>query len=130
MTLYADGQDFNQDSQLATQLLTLLEKGIYVAIVTAAAYANEPLKYEKRLKGLLEAFKSSSIPPANLEKFHVLGGECNYLFQYDSKKQGLSYIEPDTIQSEARASWVKDTPAIKALLDVAEENLLERVQEM
>jgi IMP and pyridine-specific 5'-nucleotidase len=123
MTLYADGKNFSADSQLVKLLVGLLRKDIYVAIVTAAGYAGQPERYEHRLSGLLEGFKKADIPPEKLEKFYVLGGECNYLFKYDSKLHRLVSVPNDDYQSLQVKAWNSDKIALNAFLDVAYENI-------
>ena len=59
-TIYEDGQDF-EHVELATALWRLMERGVQVAIVTAAGYS-EPALYEKRLRGLLDFFSEASDP--------------------------------------------------------------------
>ena len=59
-TIYEDGQDF-ENVELATALWRLMERGVQVAIVTAAGYS-EPALYEKRLRGLLDFFSEASNP--------------------------------------------------------------------
>jgi IMP and pyridine-specific 5'-nucleotidase len=78
MTLYADGADFAKDSQLIGYLITLLEHGLYVAIVTAAGYGSNNLAYEKRLTGLLEAIASSLLSNEAKERFLVFGIFCYF----------------------------------------------------
>ena len=119
MTLYADGKDFSADSQLVTLLIGLLKKDINVAIVTAAGYPRQPERYEQRLSGLLEGFKNADIPAKKLEKFFVLGGECNYLFRYDSKLQRLISIPAIEYQNNEVKAWSSECTAISKFLDVA-----------
>lgn len=119
MTLYADGKNFAADSQLVNLLIGLLRKNIYVAIVTAAGYPRQPERYEHRLSGLLEGFKKADIPPENLEKFFVLGGECNYLFRYDSTTQRLVSVPNGEYRNKEVMAWSSDMEAIAKLLDIA-----------
>lgn len=98
MTLYADGADFARDSHLSTLLCQLLQLNKKVAIVTAAGYPKDAKRYEQRLSGLLESFQSGSVPSHLLSNFYVLGGECNYLFQYDPQSKGLVYLDPSVYQ--------------------------------
>jgi IMP and pyridine-specific 5'-nucleotidase len=78
-TLYADGEHFEDDNKMIDKIMQLMELGIHVAIVTAAGYPGEPTKFEGRLKGLVDAFEAQALPKEVYEKFHVMGGECNYL---------------------------------------------------
>jgi IMP and pyridine-specific 5'-nucleotidase len=123
MTLYADGKNFSADSHLVKLLVGLLRKDIFVAIVTAAGYPGQPEQYEHRLSGLLEGFKKADLPPQNLEKFFVLGGECNYLFRYDSKSNRLVSVPNAEFQNAEVKAWNSDKSALNAFLDVAHENI-------
>jgi IMP and pyridine-specific 5'-nucleotidase len=120
MTLYADGADFARDSKLVDLIITLLRFNLQVAIVTAAGYPGNPARYEQRLSGLLDGFKTSDLSPEQLSRFYVLGGECNYLFQYTSQKGGLVYIPEDTYQPENVKKWSNNEKAVAAVLDIAE----------
>ncbi|KAJ3298727.1 IMP 5'-nucleotidase [Borealophlyctis nickersoniae] len=123
-TLYADGADFAQDSQLVTLLVRLLRHNLTVAIVTAAGYPGDASRYEQRLSGLLDGFRASQLSKEQLERFFVLGGECNYLFRYDFSTQHLVYIKPDEYKSFA-ANGTTYADRIADLLDVAQETLEE-----
>lgn len=80
-TLYEDGSHFLQDNQMIKHLVALLRNNVHVAIVTAAGYPGEPEKFEQRLAGLLRKFKEIQLPPELCARFHVMGGECNYLLK-------------------------------------------------
>lgn len=73
MTLYADGADFAKDSQLVQLIIQLLGHGLYVAIVTAAGYPGDAERYEQRLSGLLDGFRTSAMSEEALGRFYVLG---------------------------------------------------------
>ncbi|KAI8928459.1 IMP-specific 5-nucleotidase [Entophlyctis helioformis] len=111
MTLYADGADFARDSQL-------------VQLIVDAA------RYEKRLSGLLEGFQTLGLDAEAASQFYVLGGECNYLFRYDPSRRGLVYIPEDTYQPEKIRVWSTATSRIQKLLDVAEANIRQCVDDM
>ncbi|KAI8918418.1 IMP-specific 5-nucleotidase [Powellomyces hirtus] len=130
MTLYADGADFARDSQLVKLIVHLLRHGLYVAIVTAAGYPGDAPKYEKRLSGLLDGFRASNLPGEALEKFYVLGGECNYLFRYESASGHLRYIHPSAYQPSSVQAWANNATKVAELLDVAQETLLQCAREM
>lgn len=63
-------------------MISLMQRGIHVAVVTAAGYPGEPLLFEARIKGLLDAFKARNLPQDVTDRFLMLGGECNYLLRY------------------------------------------------
>ena len=102
MTLYDDGTSFTDNSPLIPLLIALMRAGLRVAIVTAAGYPGDASKYEERLAGLLRNFENQNLSEKLLERFYVLGGECNYLFRCGWKQTetgssvvGLTYIEPE-----------------------------------
>ncbi|KAI9207678.1 IMP-specific 5-nucleotidase [Polychytrium aggregatum] len=123
MTLYADGADFERDSQLVGLIIDLLKHGLHVAVVTAAGYPGNAARYEKRLSGLLEGMRGSNLGSVCLERFYVLGGECNYLFQYNAASGSLVYIPEESYQSEAVKCWSNATDRITDLLNIAQANL-------
>ncbi|KAI8826820.1 IMP-specific 5-nucleotidase [Fimicolochytrium jonesii] len=130
MTLYADGANFPPTSSLVRLLITLLHHGLHIAVVTAAGYPNSPAKYETRLAGLLTGFRSSSLPAAALERFYVMGGECNYLFRYDAARGHLVGVAPEVYEPEAVRRWSTDEGLIAGVLDVAEGALRAGASEM
>ncbi|KAH6562143.1 hypothetical protein BASA50_003086 [Batrachochytrium salamandrivorans] len=130
MTLYADGADFARDSQLVKLLVSLLAANISVAIVTAAGYGDDAARYESRLSGLLEGFKSSGLDSAVLAQFYVLGGECNYLFRYSPDVHRLIYISEETYQPERIRKWSTAKDRMKTILDAAEVHLRQCAHDM
>ncbi|KAJ3096651.1 IMP 5'-nucleotidase [Phlyctochytrium planicorne] len=130
MTLYADGADFAADSVLVGLLVALLRLDIYVAIVTAAGYAGDAPRYEKRLSGLLEGIARSDLTPKQKGGFYVLGGECNYLFHYDPTTDHLVYMKEETYQPADVRKWSTNTEQIRAILDVGETCMEEVAEEM
>jgi len=80
-TLYADGAHMRHDSDMIAHIVRLLRAGVHVAIVTAAGYPGEPGRFEARLPGLLSAFAALDLPAAVTDRFHIMGGECNYLLK-------------------------------------------------
>lgn len=83
-TLYSDGANFEGNQQLANYLYLLLRHGVTLAVVTAAGYEYDTEKYELRLSGLLEYFKSKNLPAEDCERFYLFGGECNFLLKVRS----------------------------------------------
>ncbi|GAB5585968.1 IMP 5'-nucleotidase [Umbelopsis nana] len=130
MTLYDDGKDFEQDSTLVALIIKLLSFDIQVAVVTAAGYTeNAESRYEGRLSGLLQGFRTSGLTNAQLGRFHVLGGECNFLFQLGDDYH-LHFVPQEVYQPEQVRSWSQNTDEINALLDVAQANIEKCVQDM
>jgi IMP and pyridine-specific 5'-nucleotidase len=80
-TLYADGTHMEQDNLMIDMMIALLQRHIFVAIVTAAGYPGEPRLFEARIRGLLDAFKERNLPSHVTDRFLMLGGECNYLLR-------------------------------------------------
>ena len=78
-TLYADGKHFEEDNKMIDKIIQLMEIGVHVAIVTAAGYPGDAKRFEGRLRGLLDAFKDHGLNEEMRKRFHVMGGECNYL---------------------------------------------------
>eukprot|EP00201_Polytomella_parva_P015416 CAMPEP_0175050918 /NCGR_PEP_ID=MMETSP0052_2-20121109/7512_1 /TAXON_ID=51329 ORGANISM="Polytomella parva, Strain SAG 63-3" /NCGR_SAMPLE_ID=MMETSP0052_2 /ASSEMBLY_ACC=CAM_ASM_000194 /LENGTH=377 /DNA_ID=CAMNT_0016315147 /DNA_START=281 /DNA_END=1412 /DNA_ORIENTATION=- len=80
-TLYADGAHIGQDNQMIAHIVNLMCNNVHVAIVTAAGYPGEPRKFERRVQGLLTAFKRLRLSEEITSRFHIMGGECNYLLR-------------------------------------------------
>jgi IMP and pyridine-specific 5'-nucleotidase len=68
-------------NKLAKYLYLLLKHGVTIAVVTAAGYEYQTMKYELRLSGLLTYFKEKGLEVDDLERFYIFGGECNYLLR-------------------------------------------------
>jgi IMP and pyridine-specific 5'-nucleotidase len=98
-TLYEDGANFPRESPLVSDIISLMSKGVVVALVTAAGYKGRPDRYEQRLLGLMQEMMARNLPAEILSKFFVMGGECNYLFQCGPKvvddKPGCGLTELD-----------------------------------
>jgi IMP and pyridine-specific 5'-nucleotidase len=101
--------------------MQLMELGIHVAIVTAAGYPGEPTKFEGRLKGLVDAFEAQALPKEVREKFHVMGGECNYLLRVNDEYR-LEFVPSEEWHSEHMYDW-RDNDDVRMFLDRAEEFL-------
>ncbi|KAJ3394330.1 IMP 5'-nucleotidase [Lobulomyces angularis] len=120
MTLYADGKDFARDSVLVALMIQLLAFDLYVAIVTAAGYGNDNVKYEKRLNGLLEGIQSSSaLTMEQKKRFYVMGVTSN-----------LVYIPEELYQPASMKLWSQDKKRIDTLLNVAHGCLIENCERM
>lgn len=124
VTLYNDGDSLTAENPVISRIFGLLERGIKVAIVTAAGYT-EAEKYYGRLYGLLDAIKDAVIQ-RRLEKpsLVVMGGESNYLFDFNSEiEYCLEYVPRHLWLLDAMRLWSEEE--ITALLDVAEAALKE-----
>jgi IMP and pyridine-specific 5'-nucleotidase len=83
-TIYSDGGTISPESAMIPLIMKLMRLGLHVSLVTAASYPGQPSKYEGRLAGLLSALAfalEAGAPDDILTRFHVLGGECNYLLR-------------------------------------------------
>ncbi len=80
-TLYSDGGNFEEKSGLSYQIIELIRAGINVVVITAANYEHNGSMYELRLQGLLRRFAKARLSPAEIARFHVMGGECHYLLR-------------------------------------------------
>jgi IMP and pyridine-specific 5'-nucleotidase len=131
-TVYEDGGKLTIDSPMIPLICKLLRLGLHVSFVTAASYPGEPSKYEMRLAGLLSALAfviECGAPASILSRFHVMGGQSNFLLQakVDMPADGLSprvYLEevsPQVWKDYRGVRW--DHGDIAKLLDTAEESL-------
>lgn len=120
VTLYEDGMSLMANNPVTPHILSLLEQGIMIGIVTAAGYT-EPRPYEDRLRGLLEAvYRAEQDGHLENPQLIVLGGECNYLLTYSSSTY------PSLLSLRPRHQWLLPEmrlwtiDGISALLDAAE----------
>ena len=126
VTLYDDGDSLIPENPVIPRILGLLERGIKVAIVTAAGYT-EADKYYSRLYGLLDAI-DDAVDSRRLQNpsLIVMGGESNYLFVFDaSAPYRLKYIPRHQWLLDAMIAWSDED--ISSVLDVAESALKECV---
>lgn len=128
VTLYDDGQSLTDDNPVIPRLLGLLAQDVRIGIVTAAGYT-EAERYYARLHGLLDAIAASELRPDQKQNLIVMGGESNFLFQYDdSATEKLRY--------HRRREWILDemrewtTGVIADLLDLAESALRDCIASM
>ena len=133
-TLYSDGGNFEPDSSLSNALKELLKAGVYVAVVTAAGYGLVGSKYEVRIGTLLKYLQDEGLTKTELERFYVMGGECNYLLNCSVleetteagelvQRARLVPVLPEVWQAPVLvgpkpAFWDKDE--VNRVLDVAE----------
>ncbi|KAJ1458572.1 IMP-specific 5-nucleotidase [Pelagophyceae sp. CCMP2097] len=124
-TLYSDGKNF-QDAELGFQIVRLLRSGVVVALVTAAGYGYDATRYERRLEGLLAALASE--PAEVVQRFFVVGGECNYLLQLERRGNGVALASREEVWDAAISQLhTFSESAVEQLLDVAEASLRESV---
>ncbi|KAL8851317.1 MAG: hypothetical protein Q9221_003762 [Calogaya cf. arnoldii] len=129
VTLYDDGDSLTDKNPVIPRIIKLLRQGTHIGIVTAAGYT-ESAKYYERLHGLLDAV-ANSITEKEVEdpKVIILGGESNYLFEFDFQaKSFLKYVPRKTWMLDEMRSWQEED--IQSLLDVAEGALRECIRNM
>ncbi|CAK0783513.1 hypothetical protein CVIRNUC_006712 [Coccomyxa viridis] len=118
-TLYADGCHMEHDNEMVGHIISLMRSGIDVAIVTAAGYPGQPDKFEERVAGLLAAFRKLRLPNEITDRFHIMGGECNYLLRVSrGAERRLEFVPDEEWKSAAMMSWSEE--AIQAMLTSAE----------
>lgn len=129
VTLYDDGHSLEPSNPVVSRLLDLLCKGVRVGIVTAAGYTTAD-RYYDRLHGLLDAVaESPDLTEAQKRNVIIMGGEDNYLFEYEpSSPHRLAPVPRSRWLTPEMAAWRESD--IAALLDVAEAALRECVRTM
>ncbi|VBB73654.1 Putative IMP-specific 5'-nucleotidase 1 [Podospora comata] len=127
VTLYDDGQSLEPTSPVIPRLLDLLRKNIKIGIVTAAGYTSAD-RYYARLHGLLDSIATSvDLTPVQKRSVIIMGGEANYLFQFDPASEHLLSPVP-------RSEWLTaemllwDDRDITQLLDIAEAALADCIE--
>eukprot|EP00793_Prasinoderma_coloniale_P003757 PRCOL_00003133-RA len=118
-TLYEDGKHFEADNKMISLLVSLMRRGVQVAIVTAAGYP-EAERFEARIRALLAAFEELQLPKETTDRFHMMGGECNYLLAVTDDYR-LEFVPNERWQTEEMIGW--DESAVEALLDTAQASL-------
>lgn len=129
VTLYDDGESLLGSNPVIPRILRLLKSGTKVGIVTAAGYTDAS-KYYERLHGLLDAI-ASAVQQSELAnpELIVLGGESNYLFEFNiTSAYLLQYIPRDQWMLEEMKLWTQED--VTALLDVAEGALRDCIANM
>ena len=126
-TLYEHGMDLEADDWIVQALITLMEAGLYVAVVTAAGYPGKPERYEARFKGMLARMQERGCPAEVTDKFYCVGGECNYLFRLKQDYK-LEAVGDKLWHTDQIASWRNED--IASMLDVAEAALREACTRM
>lgn len=114
-TIYADGHHIQGDNKMIGHIIKLMERGVHVAIVTAAGYPGNAAKFESRLAGLLEAFQKLQLPTTITSLFHVVGGECNYLLKVNEHYK-LEFVPEELWMSPDMLQW-SDSDVNRLLAD-------------
>jgi IMP and pyridine-specific 5'-nucleotidase len=124
-TLYADGAHMEHDNEMIRHIISLMRSGIDVAIVTAAGYPGAPERFAQRVEGLLAAFRQLALPQTVTDRFHIMGGECNYLLRvgHHGAYKRLEFVPDSEWKSDCMMSWKNED--IRELLDSAEAMLLD-----
>lgn len=103
--------------------------------MTAAGYEYVAEKYEFRLSGLLNYFKSKNLTDDECQRFYLFGGECNYLLRLGNdyklhpvKETGPGgWITATKYLPESPGNWSEDE--IKSLLDISEQAVTESMHD-
>ncbi|KAK7754574.1 IMP 5'-nucleotidase [Diatrype stigma] len=129
VTLYEDGRSLEPDNPVIPRMLSLLRKDVRIGIVTAAGYTTAD-RYYARLRGLLDAVAASGdLTPQQRKNVVIMGGEANYLFEFDAASPHLlSPVPMHRWLTPEMAAW--SDAGIEALLDVAEAALRDCVKTM
>ena len=109
-TIYQDGHHIEQDNTMIAEITTLMEAGCHIAIVTAAGYPGETVRFEERVRGLLDHFRDIHMPREVLSRFHIMGGECNYLLNVDENFR-LQFVAPEGWMSPDMLAWEEESIA-------------------
>ena len=119
VTLYDDGQSLEPDSPVIPRMMDLLRKNVRIGIVTAAGYTTAD-RYYMRLHGLLDALEASvELSSQQKNNLVVMGGEANYLFEFDPRSRyRLRPVPREQWLTPEMATW--PLADITALLDTAE----------
>ncbi|ORY60627.1 IMP-specific 5-nucleotidase [Pseudomassariella vexata] len=122
VTLYDDGESLEPASPVISRMLDLMRKNVKIGIVTAAGYTTAD-RYYDRLHGLLDAISTSTIlTPQQRQNIVIMGGEANYMFEFDaSSPHLLSPVPREKWLTPDMAAW--SSKDITALLDIAEDTL-------
>lgn len=132
-TIYADGAVLDMNSPMISVITRLMICGLHVGIVTAASYPGEPAKFEARLQGLLSSLAYAldcGAPDTLLTRFHVMGGQCNYLYRVAASWEQAADKGPRVHLVEVPHEEWKDFRGVRwdhsqvqKLLDTAENSL-------
>jgi len=129
VTLYDDGESLEIDNPVIPRMLDLMRKNVKIGIVTAAGYTTSE-RYYSRLHGLLDAIATDEhLTPTQRHNIVIMGGEANYLFEFDPTSEYLlSPVPRDRWLTPEMQTWSEDS--INRLLDMAEAALRDCVKTM
>lgn len=129
VTLYDDGESLLPTSPVIPRMIDLMRRDIKIGIVTAAGYTTAD-RYYDRLHGLLDAISQSELlSTEQRQNIVIMGGEANYMFEFDSKSPHLlSPVPREKWLTPEMLTWADAD--ITALLDVAEAALRESIKTM
>ncbi|KAH6656528.1 IMP-specific 5-nucleotidase [Truncatella angustata] len=129
VTLYDDGESLLPSSPVVPRMIDLMRKNVKIGIVTAAGYTTAD-RYYGRLHGLLDAIATSTeLSPQQRQNIVIMGGEANYLFEFDANAEHLLRpVAQDRWLTPEMAAW--SDSSITALLDVAEAALRDCIKTM
>lgn len=69
-------------------------------------YPGSPERFEQRVEGLLAAFRQLRLPTSITDRFHIMGGECNYLLRVSSgPERRLEFVPDAEWKSPYMMSW-------------------------
>ncbi|KAL3138405.1 hypothetical protein ABBQ32_006201 [Trebouxia sp. C0010 RCD-2024] len=122
-TLYADGAHMEHDSKMISHIINLMRSNVHVAIVTAAGYPGQADKFEQRVAGLTATFRKLHLPQHIMDRFHIMGGECNYLLRVSPTSKELEFVPDQEWKTPCMQAWQEED--IKYVLREAEKLLLD-----
>lgn len=122
-TLYADGAHMEHDSKMIGHIINLMRSNVHVAIVTAAGYPGQADKFEQRVAGLTDSFRKLRLPQHIMDRFHIMGGECNYLLRLSPTTHQLEFVPDHEWKTPCMQAWQGQD--IKYVLREAEKLLLD-----
>lgn len=129
VTLYDDGESLEPNSPVIPRMIDLMRKNVKIGIVTAAGYTTAD-RYYARLHGLLDMIATTTaLTPQQRQNIVIMGGEANYLFEFNP-------TSPHLLSSVPRERWLTaemntwSEAGIEALLDVAEAALRDCIKSL
>ena len=139
-TLYSDGGNFEEKSGLSYQIIELIKAGVIICVITAANYFHDGPKYEVRLQGLLRRFIKAGLSAEEVNRFYVVGGECNFLLQAHKREneEGKFVARIEGVEHEVWQADIYNGPKpskwpqeeITKVLDIAEASFRNSQKEM